>query len=66
MAHACLEHVNHSIISLLNNKRQIYLTSILHNRSFCSTCQLAKSYKLLFLSKSNRSNVILGLVHCDI
>jgi len=66
MAHACLEHVNHFVISLLNNKRQIYLTSILHNRSFCSTCQLAKSYKLLFLSNANRSNAILDLVHCDI
>ena len=39
--HALLGHVNCSILSLLNKKRQLFLTSLLPNPSLCFTCQLA-------------------------
>ena len=64
--HARLGHVNHSILSLLNKKGQLFLTSLLPTPSLCSTCQLAKSHRLPFSSNTTRSNVVLGLVHCDI
>lgn len=46
--HARLGHVNHSVLSLLNKKGQLFLTSLLPNPSLCSTCQLAKSHRLPF------------------
>ena len=64
--HARLGHVNHSIISLLNKKGHLSLTSILPNPAICATCQIAKSHKLSFSSNNTRSNSILGLIHCDI
>ena len=64
--HARLGHVNHSILSLLNKKGQLFLTSLLPNPSLCSTCQLAKSHRLPYSPNTTRSHVILGLIHCDI
>ena len=49
--HARLGHVNCSILSLLNKKGQLFLTSLLPNPSFCSTCQFAKSHRLPFSLK---------------
>ena len=46
--HACLGHVNHSVISFLNRKGYISLTSLLSSPSLCSTCQLAKSHRLTY------------------
>jgi hypothetical protein len=64
--HAHLGHVNHSIISLLNKKGHLSLTSILPNPDICVTYQIAKSHKLSFSTNNTRSNSILGLIHCDI
>lgn len=57
--HACLGHVNHSTISLLNKKGQLSLSSLLPNPTLCSTCQLAKSHRLPFCSNDNRCSSIL-------
>lgn len=64
--HARLGHVNHSIVSLLNKKGHLSLTSILPNTAICATCEFAKSHKLPFSTNNTRSTSILGLVHCDI
>ena len=64
--HSRLGHVNHSILSILNKKGQLFLTSILPKPSLCSTCQLAKSHRLPFTQNSTRSSIVLGLIHCDI
>ena len=64
--HARLGHVNHSIISLLNKKGQLYLTSLLPSRKLCDTCQLAKSHRLPYSHNEHRSSNVLDLIHCDI
>ena len=64
--HARLGHVNFSILSLLNKKWQLFLTSLLPNPSICSICQLAKSHRLPFSPNNTQSNVALSLIHCDI
>lgn len=64
--HARLGHVNHSIISLLNKKGQLSLTSILPTPAICATCQFTKSHKLPFSTNDTWSTSILGLVHYDI
>jgi hypothetical protein len=46
--HAHLGHVSHSIISLLNKKRKLCVTSLLPTPTICSSCQLTKSHRLLF------------------
>jgi len=47
--HACLGHVSHYIISLLNKKCQLCVTSLLATPTICSSCQLAKSHRMSFL-----------------
>ena len=47
--HARLGHVNHSIISLLNKKGQLYLTSLLPSPKLCDTCNLQKVIVCLIL-----------------
>jgi hypothetical protein len=64
--HTRLGHVNYSIISLLNKKGHLFLTSIFPNPAICATYQIAKSHKLLFSINNTQSTSILGLVHCDI
>ena len=44
--HSRLGHVNHSVISLLNKKGQLYLTSLLPSPTLCDACQLAKNHRL--------------------
>ena len=44
--HARLGHVNHFIISFLNKKGQLHLTSLLPTPTLCSTCQIAKNHRL--------------------
>ena len=41
--HARPDHVNYSVISFLNKKCHLSLTSLLPSPSLCSTYQLAKS-----------------------
>jgi len=46
--HVRLGHVSHFIISLLNKKRKLCVTSLLPTPTICSSCQLAKSHRLPF------------------
>ena len=64
--HARLGHVNHSVISLLNKKGQLYLTSLLPSPKLCDTCQLAKSHCLPYSHNEHGSFNVLNLIHCDI
>ena len=57
--HARFGHVNHSTISLLNKKGQLYLTSILPSPKLCDTCQLAKSHRLPYSHNGHRSSNVL-------
>ena len=53
--HSRLGHVNHSIISFLNKKRQFYLTSLLSFPKLCDTCQLEKNHLYLPMQISHTS-----------
>jgi hypothetical protein len=64
--HARLGHVSSQIISMLNKKGILSLTSILLNPSLCVSCQKAKSHKLPFLTSNSRSQTISGLIHCNL
>ena len=64
--HARLGHVSPQIISMLNKKGFLSLTSILPNPSLCVSCQKAKSHKLSFPLSDSRSQTVLGLIHCDL
>ena len=64
--HARLGHVNHFDISFLNRKDFLSLTSLLSSPSLCSTCQLAKSYRLPYSRNERRSSHVLDLIHCDL
>jgi hypothetical protein len=64
--HSRLGHVNHSIISFLNKKGQLYLTSLLPSPTLCETCQLAKSHRLPYSRNEHRSSNVLDLIHCDL
>jgi hypothetical protein len=63
--HARFGHVSHSIISLLNKKRQLCVTSLLPTPTICSSCQLAKSHRLPFQHNDKRASHVLDLIHCD-
>ena len=58
--------MNHSIISLLNKKWHLYLTSLLPSPTLCSTCQLAKCHRLPYSRNEHRSSHMLDLIHCDL
>ena len=64
--HARLGHVNHSVISFLNRKGHLSLTSLLHSPSLCNTCQLAKSHRLHYSRNERGSSHVLDLIHCDL
>ena len=64
--HACLGHVNHSILALLNKKGQLHLTSLLPSPKLCDTCQLAKNHRLPYTCNEHKSSNVLDLIHCDI
>lgn len=64
--HARLEHVNHSIISFLNKKGHLHLTSLSPSPTLYNTCQLAKNHRLPYLCNEHRSSNVLDLIHCDI
>jgi hypothetical protein len=65
--HACLGHVSHSVISLLNKKKSyLFVTSLLPSPNLCVACQIAKSHKLHFNANDQRASHILNLIHCDI
>lgn len=67
LCHSCIGHVNNSFISSLNIKKgHLSLSSLLPSPYLCSTCQLAKSSRLPYLSSECRSSNILDLVRCDI
>ena len=66
MAHARLGHVNHSVISFLNRKGHLSLTSLLPYPSLCNTCQLAKSHRLPYSRNERRLSHVLDLIHCDL
>jgi len=54
--HARLGHMSHSIISLLNKKRQLCMTSLLPTPTICFSCQLAKSHRLPFHQNDKRTS----------
>ena len=64
--HARLGHVNYSVISFLNKKGHLSLTSLLSSPSLCSTCQLAKNHRLPYSRNEHRSSHVLDLIHCDL
>lgn len=64
--HARLGHVNPSIISLLNKKCHLSLTSLFPFLHMCSTCKLSKSHPLPFSSNDSRTDSMLSLIHYDI
>jgi hypothetical protein len=64
--HACLGHVNHFILALLNKKEQLHLTSILPSLKLCDTCQLAKNHRLPYSCNEHWSSNVLDLIHYDI
>jgi len=64
--HARLSHVSHSIISLLNKKRQLCVTSLLPILTIYSSCQLAKSHRLAFQHNDKRASHVLDFIHCDL
>ena len=59
-------HVNHYVISFLNRKCHLSLTSLLPSPSLCSTCQLVKSHRLSYSHNERRSSHVLDLIHCDL
>ena len=61
--HSRLGYVNHSTISFLNKKRQLYLTSLLSSPKLCDTCQLAKNHRLPYSHNEHRSSSVLDLIH---
>ena len=63
--HACLGHVNHSVISFLNKKGHLFLTSLLSSPSLCSTCQ-RENHRLPYSRNEHRSSHVLDLIHCDL
>ena len=64
--HAPLGHVNHFVISLLNGKRQLHLTSLLPSPTLCSTCQIAKNHRLPYSCNESRFSNVLEFIHCDL
>ena len=64
--HARLGHVNHYVISFLNRKCHLSLTSLLPSPSLCSTCQSPKSHRLPYSRNERRSSHVLDLIHCDL
>jgi len=64
--HARLSHVSHSIISLLNKKRQLCVTFLLPILTIYSSCQLAKSHRLAFQHNDKRASHVLDFIHCDL
>jgi hypothetical protein len=64
--HVRLSHVSHSIISLLNKKRQLCVTSLLSILTIFSSCQLAKIHRLPFQHNDKRASHVLDFIHCDL
>ena len=64
--HSRLGHVNHSVISFLNKKGQLYLTFLLSSPKLCDTYQLAKNHLLPYSRNEHKSSNVLDLIHCDI
>lgn len=64
--YASIEHVNHLVISYLNKKCHLYLTSLLHSPYLCSICRLAKNYHLPYSFNDHRLSHVLDLIHCDL
>ena len=64
--HARLGHVSHFIISLLNKKGYLSVTSLLPSPKLCVACQNAKSHRLPFNVNDQRASHVLNLIHCDI
>jgi len=58
--------MTHSIISLLNKKRQLCVTSLLLTPTICSSCQLIKNHRLPFHQNDKQASHVLDLIHCDL
>jgi hypothetical protein len=54
--HARLGHVSHYIISLLNKKGCLSVTSLLPSPNLCVACQTAKSHRLPFNVNDQRAS----------
>ena len=64
--HARLGHVNHFIISFLNKKGQLYLTSLLPSPTLSNICQIAKNHRLPYSYNECWSSKVLELIHCNL
>ena len=64
--HACLGYVSHFVISLLNKKGYLSITSLLSTPNLCVACQTAKSHNLPFNANVQCASHVLNLIHCDI
>lgn len=62
----CLGHVPFSIITPLNKLGYRTVSFLLLNPDICSSCQLAKSKKLVFnLNEKRVVAAVIYLIHCD-
>ncbi|KAJ0614260.1 putative RNA-directed DNA polymerase [Helianthus annuus] len=64
--HSRLGHVSFNIVSGLNKRGLVFVTSLLPKPVLCSSCQLSKAHRLPFIDNSKRSLNVLDLIHCDL
>lgn len=58
--------LSHSIISLLNKNRHLFVTSLLSNPFIFSSCQLAKSHRLSSKQNEKHASHVLDLIYCEL
>nr|KYP63355.1 Retrovirus-related Pol polyprotein from transposon TNT 1-94 [Cajanus cajan] len=64
--HSSLGRVNFDVINKLNQQGYLNVSSILPNPIYCTTCQMAKSKRLVFYDNNKRASAVLDLIHCDL
>ncbi|KAL3648881.1 hypothetical protein CASFOL_005284 [Castilleja foliolosa] len=64
--HRRLGHASFDTIKLLNKLGFLSVSSILPNPTPCSSCHLAKSKRLSFVSNTRRASHVLDIIHCDL
>lgn len=63
--HKHLGHVAFDVISTLNRKGCLGVTSILPKPTIFSSCQLSNQHRLPFILNDKCALSVLKLVHCD-
>nr|KYP48069.1 Retrovirus-related Pol polyprotein from transposon TNT 1-94 [Cajanus cajan] len=64
--HSRLGHVNFDVINKLNQQGYLNVSSILPKPICCTTCEMAKSKRLVFYDNNKRASAVLDLIHCDL